>query len=72
MTLMMKGAIMKIGKERVDMCEAIESIRNDGIEEGVLKTLLGLVKDGILTIADAARRAGMTVAELEAETGLKA
>jgi hypothetical protein len=72
MTVMMKGAIMKIGKERVDMCEAIEGIRNDGIEEGVLKTLLGLVKDGILTIADAARRAGMTVAELEAKTGLKA
>ncbi|MCM1524855.1 MAG: hypothetical protein NC120_10405 [Ruminococcus sp.] len=57
------------------MCEAIEGIRNDaraeGIEEGVLKTLINLVKDGILTIADAAKRANMTVNEFENKTGLK-
>ena len=28
------------------MCEAIEGIRNDGIEERFLKALIGLVKDG--------------------------
>lgn len=68
------------GKERVDMCEAIEGIRNDamkegiakGLEEGVLKTLIGLVNDGILTIADAAKRANMSVPEFENKTGLKA
>ena len=60
------------GKERVDMCEAIEGIRNDAKEEGVLETLIGLVKDGILTIADAAKRANMSVPEFEAKTGLKA
>ncbi|MCR5111385.1 MAG: Rpn family recombination-promoting nuclease/putative transposase [Ruminococcus sp.] len=64
------------GEERVDMCEAIEGIRKDalaeGIEEGILKTLIGLVKDGILTIADAAKRANMTVSEFEEKTGLKA
>ena len=64
------------GEERVDMCEAIEGIRKDalaeGIEEGILKTLIGLVKDGILTIADAAKRADMTVPEFEEKTGLKA
>lgn len=64
------------GEERVDMCEAIEGIRNDakaeGIEEGILKTLISLVKDGILTIADAAKRANMTVSEFEDKTGLKA
>ncbi len=38
-------------------------------EEGVLVTLIGLVKDGILTIVDAAKRADMTVAEFEAKTG---
>ncbi|MDD6084215.1 MAG: hypothetical protein PUB89_15510 [Oscillospiraceae bacterium] len=47
------------------MCEAIEEIRNDakakGVEEGILKALIGLVKDGILTIADAAKRVDMTV-----------
>ncbi|MBR7085457.1 MAG: transposase, partial [Oscillospiraceae bacterium] len=64
------------GEERVDMCEAIEGIRNDakaeGVEEGFLKALIGLVKDGILTIADAAKRADMTVPEFEEKTGLKA
>ena len=60
------------GEERVDMCEAIEGIRNEGIEEGFLKALIGLVKDGILTIADAAKRANMTVPEFEEKTGLKA
>ena len=53
------------GEERVDMCEAIEKIRNDakakGVEEGILKALIGLVKDGILTIADAAKRVDMAV-----------
>ena len=60
------------------MCEAIEGIRNDaraeGIEkgrvEGTLKTLISLVKDGILTITEAASRANMTVAEFEAKTKL--
>ena len=64
------------GKESVDMCEAIEGIRNDareeGREEGVLKTLVDLVKDGILTLADAAKRANMSVSEFEVKSGLKA
>ena len=54
------------------MCEAIEGIRSDAREEGILETLIGLVKDGILTIADAAKRADMTVPEFEEKTGLKA
>ena len=64
------------GEERVDMCEAIEGIRNDGIEEGieigvekgVLKTLFGLVKDGLLSLAVAAERANMTVEEFKEKT----
>lgn len=35
------------------------------------KALVGLVKDGILSSGDAAKRANMTVAEFEAKTGLK-
>ncbi|MCH5194032.1 MAG: Rpn family recombination-promoting nuclease/putative transposase [Oscillospiraceae bacterium] len=62
------------GEECVDMCEAIEGIKNDaraeGVEEGVMKTLIGLVKDGILTLADAAARANMTVPEFKKKTGL--
>lgn len=46
--------------------------REEGREEGVLDTLIGLVKDGILTVVDAAKRANMTVADFEAKTGLKA
>ena len=83
-------------EEDVDMCEAIEGIRNDaraegialgrakgledgiaqgiaqgkaeGIAQGILKTLFSLVKDGVLTTADAAVRADMTVAEFEEKT----
>ena len=58
------------GEESVDMCEAIEGIKNDAREEGVLKTLVDLVKDGILTLTDAATRANMTVPEFQEKTGL--
>lgn len=44
----------------------------EGVEMGKLNTLADLVRDGILTIADAAKRANMTVADFEAKTGLKA
>ena len=66
------------------MCKAIEDMRNDSIAigeargvaigeaKGILSTLLSLVKDGILTVADAAKRANMTVTEFEEKTGLKA
>ena len=46
--------------------------REEGREESVLATLIGLVKDGILTVVDAAKRANMTVDDFEAKTGLKA
>ena len=60
------------GEERVDMCEAIQSIRDDaraeGRAEGILETLFSLVRDGILTLSEAARRADMTETEFEAKT----
>jgi hypothetical protein len=34
--------------------------RMEGRKEGILETLFGLVKDGIITISDAAKRADMT------------
>ena len=58
-------------EERINMCEAIEGIRNDGIEMGILTTLAILVNDGILTLSDAAKRANMSVEEFKAKTGLK-
>ena len=57
--------------ERINMCEAIEGIRNDGIEIGILTTLAILVNDGILTLSDAAKRANMSVEEFEAKTDIK-
>jgi len=77
------------GEERVDMCEAIQGIRDDaraegraegeakgraegeakGRAEGILETLFSLVRDGILTLSEAARRADMT--ETEFETKIK-
>ena len=44
--------------------------RSEGREEGFLNALIGLVKDGILPIAEAAKRANMTVPEFEEKSGL--
>jgi hypothetical protein len=44
------------------MCEIIEKITTEAKNEGKLETLFGLVKDGILTIAEAASRADMSEA----------
>ena len=43
-----------------------------GMQKGVIETLVSLVKDGILTLAEAAGRYNVTVPEFEALTGLKA
>ena len=61
------------GKENVDMCEAIEGIKNDyraigraeGRTEGSLEMLINLVKKGILSAGVAAAEAGLTVEEFE-------
>ena len=41
-----------------------------GKAEGFLRAMIDLVKDGILTVSDAARRANMTEAEFEAKAKL--
>ena len=41
-------------------------------EDGALDILVSLIKKGLLTLAQAAEEAHMTVAEFEAKTGLKA
>ena len=59
-----------------EMCKAMEEMqktaRAEGKKEGILETLVSLVKDGILTLAEAAGRYNVTVSEFEALTGLKA
>lgn len=60
-------------EERIDMCEAIKGLLNDalakgeakGRAEGALETLAGLVKKGLLTVAQAAEEAHMSVAEFK-------
>ena len=59
------------GEETVDMCKAIEDMRaearNEGIEQGIeqgaMQVLSGLVRDGVLTLKDAAARAGVAPEE---------
>ena len=46
--------------------------RAEGKLEATLQILAGLIKDGILSISDAAKRAGMSVSEFEIKAGLKA
>ena len=55
-----------------EMCKMMEDMRNDAEKSGVIKTLIALVKDGILSLAEAAKRADMTVDEFEKISGLKA
>ena len=60
------------GKEGVDMCQAIQDIRQEGVDEGVqqgvVMALAGLVRDGVLTRAEAASRAGLSQDEFEARS----
>lgn len=44
----------------------------EGYIEGMLEVLTGLINDGVITIAQTAEEAHMTVAEFEEKTGLKA
>lgn len=61
------------------MCKAIQELRAEeraqgitiGEERGMLQILIPLVRDGILTFAEAAKRANMTVDQFCAKTGLK-
>lgn len=54
-----------------DVCKAIKDLmsdsREEGREEGALFTFIGLVKDNILSIEEAAKRMGMTVEEFQKE-----
>ena len=60
------------GKEHVTMCEVLDRVEargreegikegiKEGIREGTVNILISLVNDGILSIADAAKRAGIS------------
>ncbi len=54
----MKEAVERVFKKEMD----------EKREEGFLEALASLVKDGILTLADAAQRAGLSPAEFQSKT----
>ena len=47
-------------KESVTMCEVLDKVEARGRKEGVISVLISLVKDGILSISEAAKRADMS------------
>ena len=49
------------------MCNLSQGIAERNKKEGVMETLFGLVKDGLLTIAVGAQRAGMDLPAFEKE-----
>ena len=69
------GLGIQEGKEEINMYKAIEEMIKDrevrgeirGEELGILKTLTGLVRDGMISIKDAAPRAGMTEEQFREE-----
>ena len=53
-----------IFKEDIDQ-EVLEKSKNKWIKEGVINTLLMLVKDGIISVEDAAKRANLSVSTFQ-------
>ena len=57
------------GKEKVNMCEVLDRVEARGIEkgrqEGTINTLISLVKDGILSLDEAATRADMSAKDFK-------
>lgn len=60
---------IKTGGEKTNMCQAVDEMiedgRNEGRKEATERILTGLIRDGILSIEEAANRAGMSVEELK-------
>ena len=56
---------IKTGGENTNMCQAVDEMIEDGRKEATVRILSGLVKDGILSMEEAASRAGMSVEELK-------
>ena len=53
-----------IFKEDIDQ-EVLEKSKSKCIREGVINTLIILVKDGIISVEDAAKRANLSVSKFQ-------
>ena len=51
--------------------EQMELFKEDGRREGIIETLISLVKDGILSIKDAANRTGISETAFEQKMAAK-
>lgn len=55
----------------ISMCEIYDKILQEGVAKGFLKALVSLVKKGMISLAQAAEQANMTIEEFESKTGLQ-
>lgn len=53
-------------KEEVNMCQAIKELMEDSRNEGRLSAFADLVRDGIITVSEAAKRVNMSVDDFQA------
>ncbi len=49
------------------MCKAVRDMIDEEVEQCKLETLVSLVKDGLLDIAEGAKRAGISIEEFQAK-----
>lgn len=57
--------VIKEKGENVDMCKAIDGIRKEGKNEGIILTLYSLAQDGTISLEMAALKAGLSEEEFE-------
>lgn len=66
---LVKSKEYKIEGGKNDVCKAIQDLmadsREEGIEQGTLATLIGLVKDNLLSIEEAAKRMNMSIKDFQ-------
>ena len=63
-TSRMKRRLRETEEGRKDMGSVIEEIRAEGIAEGKLETLVRLVRDGLVSVQDAAASVGVDADEI--------
>ena len=67
-----KAEVTRMCITEYDEERTIAEFREEAREEGVIDTLVGLVKDGILTLSEAAKRINMPLSEFQAKAGMTA
>ena len=58
---------VRMEEELEFMCNLSDGVEQKGIQKGIILTLCSLVRDNVLTLEDAAKRAKMSVEEFKGE-----